>query len=82
MLRKEEEQLEYGFHLVDIDDESITEENKEENKGKGNVSLYRVIRNEISHRNVELLYMDDWALIKMFMEKDENSLTANVDFIL
>jgi hypothetical protein len=47
-----------------------------------NMCLYAEIRNAICHQNVELIYMNDCALIKMFMEKNENSLKANVDFIL
>ena len=76
----DDDELEYGFLAMETQNDSKIN-NAKYNTEKDN-SLYIEILNYICHRDVELRYMDDWAIIKMFMERDEDSLNCDVNFLL
>ena len=80
--------MELEFGLLTICDDDTTEnkslpntETKEEPEYSPSC-LYNLINNFINLKNIELKYMSNGSFIKYCMEKTEDSINANINFLL
>jgi hypothetical protein len=80
--------MELEFGLLTICDDDTTEsksllstKTKEEPEFSPNC-LYNLINNFINLKNIELKYMSNGLVIKYSMEKNEDSINANINFLL